>query len=133
MYCIVIWLSESAWAGSGQQCPCCHVRRVQGALHEDSRRRICFRSRSSSSRRRRRRSHINLGKQHVTAAPRNQTNKSTTQAGPANEIRLHGIQLTSEIFLLPSPPQKFFQHVSCLLYTSPSPRDRQKSRMPSSA
>ena len=24
-------------------------------------------------------------------------------------------------------------HVSCLLYTSPSPRDRQKSRMPSSA
>ena len=25
------------------------------------------------------------------------------------------------------------QHVDCLLYTSPSPRDRQKSRMPSSA
>ena len=25
------------------------------------------------------------------------------------------------------------QHNSCLLYTSPSPRDRQKSRMPSSA
>src|SRR5678809_1716422 len=25
------------------------------------------------------------------------------------------------------------QHKSCLLYTSPSPRDRQKSRMPSSA
>ena len=25
------------------------------------------------------------------------------------------------------------QHLSCLLYTSPSPRDRQKSRMPSSA
>ena len=25
------------------------------------------------------------------------------------------------------------QHYSCLLYTSPSPRDRQKSRMPSSA
>ena len=24
-------------------------------------------------------------------------------------------------------------HVGCLLYTSPSPRDRQKSRMPSSA
>ena len=28
---------------------------------------------------------------------------------------------------------KRFYHVSCLLYTSPSPRDRQKSRMPSSA
>ena len=26
-----------------------------------------------------------------------------------------------------------FQNMSCLLYTSPSPRDRQKSRMPSSA
>ena len=25
------------------------------------------------------------------------------------------------------------QEISCLLYTSPSPRDRQKSRMPSSA
>ena len=25
------------------------------------------------------------------------------------------------------------EHVLCLLYTSPSPRDRQKSRMPSSA
>ena len=28
---------------------------------------------------------------------------------------------------------KFEQHNVCLLYTSPSPRDRQKSRMPSSA
>ena len=25
------------------------------------------------------------------------------------------------------------EHLNCLLYTSPSPRDRQKSRMPSSA
>ena len=25
------------------------------------------------------------------------------------------------------------EHATCLLYTSPSPRDRQKSRMPSSA
>ena len=25
------------------------------------------------------------------------------------------------------------EHITCLLYTSPSPRDRQKSRMPSSA
>ena len=28
---------------------------------------------------------------------------------------------------------KFNQAIICLLYTSPSPRDRQKSRMPSSA
>ena len=34
--------------------------------------------------------------------------------------------------LLPDP--SFVPHISsCLLYTSPSPRDRQKSRMPSSA
>ena len=29
--------------------------------------------------------------------------------------------------------QQFLQDMNCLLYTSPSPRDRQKSRMPSSA
>ena len=29
--------------------------------------------------------------------------------------------------------KKYYYHSSCLLYTSPSPRDRQKSRMPSSA
>ena len=29
--------------------------------------------------------------------------------------------------------QKFIENYTCLLYTSPSPRDRQKSRMPSSA
>ena len=33
------------------------------------------------------------------------------------------------VFLHPSEAQ----HGDCLLYTSPSPRDRQKSRMPSSA
>ena len=27
----------------------------------------------------------------------------------------------------------FYKQIGCLLYTSPSPRDRQKSRMPSSA
>ena len=30
-------------------------------------------------------------------------------------------------------PNSFFMSRGCLLYTSPSPRDRQKSRMPSSA
>ena len=34
-----------------------------------------------------------------------------------------------ETFAFPISPQS----ISCLLYTSPSPRDRQKSRMPSSA
>ena len=32
-----------------------------------------------------------------------------------------------------NPLNRFFMHRVCLLYTSPSPRDRQKSRMPSSA
>ena len=32
-----------------------------------------------------------------------------------------------------SGKSKIEQHKICLLYTSPSPRDRQKSRMPSSA
>ena len=32
-----------------------------------------------------------------------------------------------------SPDGKLIAFASCLLYTSPSPRDRQKSRMPSSA
>ena len=31
------------------------------------------------------------------------------------------------------PPLQFVDQKICLLYTSPSPRDRQKSRMPSSA
>ena len=31
------------------------------------------------------------------------------------------------------PVNMMFQSYACLLYTSPSPRDRQKSRMPSSA
>ena len=30
-------------------------------------------------------------------------------------------------------PHVYAHHRACLLYTSPSPRDRQKSRMPSSA
>ena len=35
--------------------------------------------------------------------------------------------------MIRSKLSKFMQIRSCLLYTSPSPRDRQKSRMPSSA
>ena len=32
-----------------------------------------------------------------------------------------------------TPQERFTQHKTCLLYTSPSPRDRTRSRMPSSA
>ena len=38
-------------------------------------------------------------------------------------------QLAQELFYLPFVKKVYI----CLLYTSPSPRDRQKSRMPSSA
>ena len=41
-----------------------------------------------------------------------------------------------DIDSLPIPNREYIKHLnysSCLLYTSPSPRDRQKSRMPSSA
>ena len=38
--------------------------------------------------------------------------------------------LTARVF---REGKEYEQHYSCLLYTSPSPRDRQKSRMPSSA
>ena len=34
---------------------------------------------------------------------------------------------------LAQPPEGIGEDEPCLLYTSPSPRDRQKSRMPSSA
>ena len=52
------------------------------------------------------------------------------------------ITLAAEAKLIPSPPHRVLvvlgyddicQAGDCLLYTSPSPRDRQKSRMPSSA
>ena len=37
------------------------------------------------------------------------------------------------VFFVNNPELVHFSYKSCLLYTSPSPRDRQKSRMPSSA
>ena len=44
----------------------------------------------------------------------------------------HGWEVYGAI--APEADEKIFdKHYNCLLYTSPSPRDRQKSRMPSSA
>ena len=40
---------------------------------------------------------------------------------------------TPVVFDTASVPNLMGDYVDCLLYTSPSPRDRQKSRMPSSA
>ena len=39
----------------------------------------------------------------------------------------------STVIRVTSAVGKYVRHKVCLLYTSPSPRDRQKSRMPSSA
>src|SRR5665213_3772251 len=44
------------------------------------------------------------------------------------QLRALAVSASSRLPLLPDVPP-----FSCLLYTSPSPRDRQKSRMPSSA
>ena len=45
---------------------------------------------------------------------------------PASMMEGYGMTLTDEIKL-------FVQFMVCLLYTSPSPRDKRQSRMPSSA
>ena len=52
-----------------------------------------------------------------------------------NQLKKRVSRLDDEIRVLKEPPfiVGFIQDVVCLLYTSPSPRDRQKSRMPSSA
>ena len=52
--------------------------------------------------------------------------KTVLDLGAGNGILGHGAQLLgAEVTFVECDP--------CLLYTSPSPRDRQKSRMPSSA
>ena len=56
---------------------------------------------------------------------------NTEIASNAKELLGGDIQIDSDIE--PLPPKVVDQFNACLLYTSPSPRDRQKSRMPSSA
>ena len=56
----------------------------------------------------------------------------------AASLRQHGLGVVSSAIsvcykLLSTKFQAFTDSMACLLYTSPSPRDRQKSRMPSSA
>ena len=51
-----------------------------------------------------------------------------------NEIKLVVIQSTGDTFSAGADLKALSNNIEpCLLYTSPSPRDRQKSRMPSSA
>ena len=51
---------------------------------------------------------------------------------PNGEISVNSALIIGFIFVIIGWI-KGLEFISCLLYTSPSPRDRQKSRMPSSA
>ena len=55
--------------------------------------------------------------------------------GPSkkNPMELRGRTENNRVVNFEGPHSVIGQFVDCLLYTSPSPRDRQKSRMPSSA
>ena len=50
-----------------------------------------------------------------------------------NKIDPKAVGSTKDIILKSYEYGKYGRVIGCLLYTSPSPRDRQKSRMPSSA
>ena len=56
------------------------------------------------------------------AALRKKTNVDAALDPPSTEDSFSSTELN-----------RYARHIVCLLYTSPSPRDRQKSRMPSSA
>ena len=65
------------------------------------------------------------------AAARNSTSSSTMPtSGLGAQSGMSQLSLSRPNLTQPRPPK--FDNI-CLLYTSPSPRDRQKSRMPSSA
>ena len=49
------------------------------------------------------------------------------------ELKNKVIELEEKLKKYTAPARSKTYYENCLLYTSPSPRDRQKSRMPSSA
>ena len=48
-------------------------------------------------------------------------------------IQLHGSETKERVADIKSTGLKVIKAINCLLYTSPSPRDKRQSRMPSSA
>src|SRR5674476_1571527 len=56
------------------------------------------------------------------------------EAGPARPVQVLGltsVPRAGDSFLV-APDDRTARQIACLLYTSPSPRDRQKARMPTS-
>ena len=55
--------------------------------------------------------------------------------GPGGPVLMQDAYLIAKLahFVRERVPDRVYHVKGCLLYTSPSPRDRQKSRMPSSA
>ena len=68
------------------------------------------------------------------ATPLQARELTTLQSILQNQIEKFGQHFFKEgSVVIPGQVSYDSQYTSCLLYTSPSPRDRQKSRMPSSA
>ena len=59
------------------------------------------------------------------------TNINSTIVDPKNFDSNSFVDIKSDVCII--PPNSFALARTCLLYTSPSPRDRTRSRMPSSA
>ena len=66
-----------------------------------------------------------LLKQRLLEIPINPEQRASQKANFLEELQSSPIALSTEL--------ANEQHYDCLLYTSPSPRDRTRSRMPSSA
>ena len=70
---------------------------------------------------------------HKTAIENLMLGPVIAQGKNKQQVRAKALQLLEKVGLSDKVDLYPFQLSGCLLYTSPSPRDRQKSRMPSSA
>ena len=77
--------------------------------------------------------HLRCGKINPGAAPKIVKTSESTTVVNADFGFCHHAYVIAEERLIETTRSQGVGLMSCLLYTSPSPRDRQKSRMPSSA
>ena len=71
---------------------------------------------------------------HLLAEGHFKVNRTSGQLEVARPLDFEDTALyTIDVMVTDCGHYQLSQHTTCLLYTSPSPRDRQKSRMPSSA